>query len=128
MTEPKWIRDDVVRAIHRRQIAEHGGLDGVRDEGLLESALVKPKSLYHYNDPKPGIVAMTAAYAYGIARNHAFVDGNKRTAFVVCRRFLVLNDKELNATAAEKYMSFMKLAAGELSEEELAAWIAANIG
>jgi death on curing protein len=128
MTEPKWIRDDVVRAIHRRQIAEHGGLDGVRAGSLLESVLAKPKNLYHYNDPKPGIAAMAAAYAYSIARNHAFVDGNKQTAFVVCRLFLVLNGKELNATAAEKYMTFMKLAAGKLSEEELATWIAANIG
>lgn len=126
MTEPKWVSDDVVLAVHRRQIAEHGGLDGVRDEGLLASALAKPKNLYHYNVPKPCMADIAAAYAYGIARNHAFVDGNKRTALVICRLFLVLNGVELKASAADKYQIFMQLAAGELTEEELARWISSR--
>ncbi len=124
MTEPKWILQDVALAVHRRQIAEHGGLDGVRDEGLFESALAKPQNLYHYNDPKPTMAEIAAAYAYGIARNHAFLDGNKRTALVICRLFLALNGVELKASSSEKYQTFMKLASGDLTEEALAQWIA----
>lgn len=126
MTEPKWISDAIVHAVHRRQIAEHGGMDGVRDAGLLESALSKPKNLFYYADPKPSIPEIAAAYAYGIARNHAFIDGNKRTALVVCRLFLALNGVEFKATAAVKYQIFMTLAAGEITEEELANWISSH--
>ncbi len=118
-----WDEPYVVLAIHRRLIAEHGGLDGVRDEGLLASALAKPKNLYHYDNPKPSMAEIAAAYAYGIARNHAFIDGNKRTALVVCRLFLALNGIELKAGSADKYQTFVKLASGELTEEELAHWI-----
>jgi death-on-curing protein len=124
MTEPKWILRDVALAVHRRQIAEHGGLDGVRDEGLFESALAKPQNLYHYNDPRPTLAEIAAAYAYGIARNHAFLDGNKRTALVICRLFLALNGVEFKASSSEKYQTFMKLASGDLTEEALAKWIA----
>ncbi len=127
MTEPKWISDAVVHAIHRRQIAEHGGIDGIRDAGLLESALSKPVNLFHYAEPKPSISEMAAAYAFGIARNHAFIDGNKRTALVVCRLFLALNGVEFTATAADKYQVFIKLAAGEITEEELADWISSHL-
>lgn len=123
MSEPVWIKDDVVLAIHRRQLAEHGGGEGVRDSGLLDSALNKPKNLYHYNNPEPGLAALAASYAYGIARNHPFIDGNKRTAFVVCRLFLKLNGANLTASQEEKYNTFLKLAAGDLSEQELASWI-----
>lgn len=126
MAEPKWILDEVVLAVHQGQIAEHGGMDGVRDKGLLESALAKPRNLYHYNDPKPSIAEIAAAYAYGIAHNHAFIDGNKRTALVVCRLFLALNGVELKASAANKYQTFMKLAIGELTEEELVRWITSH--
>lgn len=126
MSEPKWVSDDVVLAVHRRQIAEHGGLDGIRDEGLLASALAKPRQLYHYNNPKPSMAEIAAAYAYGIARNHAFIDGNKRTALVICRLFLVLNNVTLEASASDKYQIFMKLASGELSEKELAHWISSH--
>lgn len=123
MAEPKWILGEVVLAIHQRQIAEHGGMDGVRDKGLLESALAKLRNLYHLGDPKPSIAEIAAAYAYGIVRNHAFVDGNKRTALVICRLFLALNGVELKVSAADKYQIFMKLAAGELSQEELVRWM-----
>ena len=126
MAEPKWILGEVVLAVHQRQIAEHGGIDGVRDKGLLESALAKPRNLYHLGDPKPSIAEIAAAYAYGIVRNHAFVDGNKRTALVICRLFLALKGVELKASAADKYQIFMKLAAGELSQEELAHWITSH--
>ncbi|MYF47319.1 MAG: type II toxin-antitoxin system death-on-curing family toxin [Rhodobacteraceae bacterium] len=124
MAEPKWILDEVVVAIHRRQIAEHGGMDGVRDKRLLESTLIRPRNLYHLSDPKPYLAEIAAAYAYGIARNQAFVDGNKRTALVIYLLFLKLNGIELKADASDKYKPLMKLASGELMEAELASWIA----
>ena len=127
MTEPVWIREDVIYAIHRAQIAEHGGTDGVRDQGLLESALTKPKNFYHYNLPNSDFAALAAAYAYGIVSNHPFIDGNKRTALVACHLFLKLNGADLFASESEKYQIFMRLAAGELSEEDLASWIASHI-
>ena len=123
MSEPIWIKGDVVLAIHRRQLSEHGGRDGVRNSGLLDSALNKPKNLYLYNNPEPDLAALAASYAYGIARNHPFIDGNKRTTFVVCRLFLKLNGANLTASQEEKYNTFLKLAAGDLSEQGLANWI-----
>ncbi len=120
--EPVWIRDDVVRAIHRRQLAEHGGSEGVRDAGLLDSALARPKNLFAYADAAPELAALAAAYAIGIIKNHPFVDGNKRTAFVVSRTFLVLNGVDIDATKEEKYRTFMKAAAGMLTQDELADW------
>ncbi len=127
MSEPIWILDDVVVAIHRRQLAEHGGGDGIRDQGLLASALEKPKNLYQYSEPKPDLAAMAASYAYGICRNHPFVDGNKRTAFVICHLFLKLNGKAIHAPQEEKYQIFMDLAAGDMSEEALTEWIRNNL-
>lgn len=123
MCEPVWIKADVVLAIHRRQLAEHGGGDGVRDSGLLASALDKPKNLYHYSDPKPDLAALAASYTYGISKNHPFIDGNKRTAFVICRLFLKLNGTDLTASQEEKYDVFLKLAAGKISEQDLGNWI-----
>ena len=123
MKEPVWVLPDAVMAIHRRQIAEHGGEDGLRDAGLLDSALNRPKNLLAYGDPKPDLPALAAAYAYGIARNHPFVDGNKRTAYVVCRTFLLLNGHDLDAPAPDKYLTFLKLAEGSLRENELADWL-----
>jgi len=89
----------------------------------LDSALNKPKNLYHYNNPEPDLATLAASYAYGIARNHPFIDGNKRTAFVVCRLFLKLNGANFTASQEEKYNTFLKLAAGDLSEQGLANWI-----
>jgi len=120
--EPVWIRDDVVRAIHLRQLAEHGGGEGVRDSGLLQSALARPKNLVAYADSAPDLSTLAAAYAIGIIKNHPFVDGNKRTAFVVSRTFLILNGLDLEATKEEKYRTFVKAAAGTLTEDELADW------
>jgi death on curing protein len=123
MQEPIWVRDDVVLAIHHRQIAEHGGLEGVRDKALLESALSRSRNLYTYSDPLPTFSAIAAAYTYDIAKNHPFLDGNKRTAFVVCMLFLQLNGISLHASEEEKYHIFLELAQGTLSEADLAGWI-----
>ena len=116
MSEPVWIREDVVLAIHKRQLAEHGGKEGIRDEGLLSSALARPRNLLAYSQLKPDLVTLAAAFAFGIVQNHPFIDGNKRTAYVVCRTFLILNGQDLDATREEKYLTFLKLAQGELSE------------
>jgi death-on-curing protein len=126
MTRPKniiWVREDVVLAVHLRQLAEHGGGEGIRDEGLLQSALARPQNLLAYGDPPPDLASLAAAYAYGIAQNHPFVDGNKRTSLIVARLFLLLNGINLVATQEEKYSTFLALAAGELSEENLANWM-----
>lgn len=115
-----WVSLEVALAAHHEQIAEHGGGEGVRDSGMLESAMARPQNLVAYGDPDGAELA--AAYAFGIARNHPFVDGNKRTAAVVSETFLALNGHGLTATDAELVVTFLALAAGELSERELAAW------
>ena len=127
MSEPRWIQEKVVRAIHLRQLAEHGGLEGVRDEGLLASALARARNLFAYVNPKPDLPALAATYAYGIIKNHPFVDGNKRTAYVACRTFLKLNGQDVDASDVEKYRTFVGVADGTLSEEQLAEWIRSKI-
>lgn len=117
----------VVRAIHTRQLAEHGGLPGVRDEDALASALMRPQNRFAYGDPPPDLASLAASYAYGIARNHPFSDGNKRVALVVCRTFLLLNGVDLAASQHDKYEMFLRLAAGEADEEALASWIRARL-
>jgi death-on-curing protein len=121
--EPVWMREDAVLAIHRRQLAEHGGLEGIRDRGLLDSALARPRNLLADSDPVPDLAALVAAYAFGLVMNHPFVDGNKRTALVVSRTFIIVNGQDLRAEQEEKYLVFLHLAQGKLSEEELASWI-----
>jgi len=128
MKTPLWMREDVVLAIHRRQLAEHGGGEGIRDPGLLESALARPKNLLAYAEKEPDLALLAASYAWGLARNHPFVDGNKRTAYVVCRTFLKLNGWDLDASPEEKYLTFLQLAEGRLGEEELASWIRSHRG
>jgi death-on-curing protein len=123
MRKPRWILDDVVPAIHRRQLAEHGGSDGVRDTGLLASALARPKNLLAYSDPPADLAALAAAYAMGIAKNHPFIDGNKRTALVVCLTFLRVNGKDVHSSQADIYSIFLKLAEGMVSEADLAVWL-----
>lgn len=116
-----WIDPAVLSAVHDEQLLEHGGAAGVRDAGLFESALARPRHAASYGDPD--IAALAAAYGYGIARNHPFVDGNKRTAFVAIELFLDLNGQELRADDAECVMTMLAVAAGSLSEDGLATWI-----
>jgi death-on-curing protein len=122
-----WLLEETLTAIHHRQIAEHGGSEGLRDEGLLLSALARPQNLLAYGEPPPDLASLAAAYAYGIARNHPFVDGNKRSALVAARTFLILNGVDLEATQDDKVLTFLKLAEGAISEEELADWIRKRI-
>jgi death-on-curing protein len=123
MDEVTWLREDVVRAIHRRQLAEHGGREGVRDPGLLTSALARPRQILAYSEPPPDLAALAAAYAFGILRNHSFVDGNKRVALVALRTFLKVNGHDLVATQEEKYQRVLHLADRQLSEAEFAGWV-----
>ena len=123
MQEPVWVRNDVVLAVHRRQLAEHGGSEGVRDSGLLESALARPKNLFAYSEAEPDLAELAASYAFGLVQNHPFVDGNKRTAYVVCRTFLMLNGRDIEAPQKDKYITFLSLAEGSLTEKNLAGWI-----
>lgn len=120
-----WVTLDVALAAHHEQIAEHGGGEGVRDFGLLDSAMARPLNLDAFGEPDAADLA--AAYAFGIARNHPFVDGNKRTAAVVSEAFLLLNGFALGASDAEVVVAFLALAAGELSEEELADWFRGHL-
>ena len=115
-----WIATEVALAAHAEQLTEHGGGDGIRDAGMLDSAMARPRNLADYSEPD--VADLAAAYAYGIARNHPFVDGNKRTAAVISETFLMLNGQVLQATDAELVVAFVALAAGELSEVELADW------
>lgn len=124
MQEPVWVLDETVLAIHNRQIAEHGGLAGVRDAGALSSALNRPKNKFAYEDPT--LFDMAAAYAFGLATNHPFADGNKRTAYVVSLTFLRLNGFRMTATQEDKYRTFLSLAAGSLTEAALAQWFERN--
>ncbi len=94
---------------------------------MLASALARPKNLFAYSNPKPDIAALAASYAFGIAKNHPFVDGNKRTAFVVCRTFMKRNRYDIDATESEKYLEFMGVADGSISEEQLADWIRSRL-
>jgi len=122
-----WIDKALALAIHDRQLAEHGGSSGLRDERLLESALARPEQLFAYGDPLPDLADLAASLAYGIARNHPFVDGNKRTAAVVCETFVELNDADLLAEDAELFPRFIALAEGKLKEKEFAAWLRTHI-
>jgi len=121
--EPQWLLESSVLAIHHEQLAEHGGLDGVRDPGLLSSALMRPRNLFAYTPDAADLQALAASYAFGIARNHPFLDGNKRTAYVACRTFLIINGADFQASPSEKYDTFLALAEGQLTEDDLAAWL-----
>ena len=123
----RWIDTHVVLAIHNQQLAEHGGAPGVRDIGLLESALARPQHLGSYGD-RSDVAALAAAYGYGLIRNHPFVDANKRTSLVVVELFLVLNGCRLLAENAECVAAMLSLAEGTISEAEFAAWIQARVG
>ncbi|TXH04455.1 MAG: type II toxin-antitoxin system death-on-curing family toxin [Nevskiaceae bacterium] len=122
-----WIELPLVLALHDRQIAEHGGSAGVRDEGLLKSALARPQQLFAYGDPPPDLADLAASLAFGIAKNHPFVDGNKRSAVVSCETFIELNDAALAADDAEFYQAILFLAESKFTEQEFAAWLRTHI-
>ena len=119
--EPVWIQPEVVLAVHDRQLAEHGGGIGVRDAGLIDSALARPRNRWEYGEDD--LVALAAAHAFGIVRNHPFVDGNKRTGWILARLFLRLNGLDIAFDELTAIRTVETLAAGELSEEELADWL-----
>jgi death-on-curing protein len=125
MEEPRWVSKRAVLALHSEQLAEHGGSDGIRDETLPDSALAKPKNVFAYAE-SPDLFRLAASYAFGIARNHAFVDGNKRTSLVVSILFLNRNGWDIEAPKTDVYQTFLHLADGSLGEEELASWFAAH--
>ncbi len=122
-----WIEKALAIAIHERQLAEHGGDSGVRDDGLLDSALGRPQQLQAYGDPPPDLADLAASLAFGLARNHPFVDGNKRTAAVACETFIMLNGAVLLADDLALYPRYVALAEGSLSETEFTSWLREHI-
>ncbi len=120
-----WIDQAVILAVHEEQLAEHGGAAGVRDAGLMESALARPRNLVFYG--QPDVADLAAAYGFGLARNHPFVDGNKRTAFVTLELFLNLNGWPLQASDTDCVLVMLSLAAGEVDEATFAAWLRSRI-
>jgi len=124
VTDWVWIDKAVVLAIHNEQLAEHGGAMGVRDGGLLDSALARPRNKAAYKNAKAADLA--AAYGYGLIRNHPFVDGNKRIALVMAELFLALNGYELTAADTDCLQTFLLLAEGTLSEDDFASWLTTN--
>jgi death on curing protein len=126
MSEILWIDKDETLTIHAQQLAEHGGSDGVRDEGLLESVLARPQNLLAYSEEPPSLPRLAAAYAFGIARSHPLLDGNRQTALAVSLTFLLINGLKVTAPREDRYFVFYDLAAGKFSEDELAEWIDVN--
>ncbi len=124
MKEPAWVPKDFVLALHEDLLAEYGGAPGIRDETLLESALARPHHLFAYENPD--IFTLAVAYISGLVRNHPFIDGNKRTAFMIGYAFLSRNGKELTAPEAEATAIILDLASRKIKEEELAAWLRKN--
>ncbi|MDE3016259.1 MAG: type II toxin-antitoxin system death-on-curing family toxin [Pseudomonadota bacterium] len=122
MIEPKWVSEDTVLKIHQRQISEFGGSEGVRDMGLLQSAIARPLNAYHYNQVV-SLTKLAASYAFGIAKNHTFIDGNKRTALVTCFLFLMKNGFVIKATDEERFTAILSVAEGLMDEEQLTAWL-----
>jgi len=122
-----WIERPLAIAIHERQLAEHGGGIGVRDESLLDSALTRPQHRRAYEDPPPDLVDLAASLAFGLARNHPFADGNKRTAHVCYRVFLALNGADVIASDEEKYVTMLALAEGTPPEADFADWLREHI-
>jgi death on curing protein len=125
MTEWIWLDPDALLSAHDEQLAEHGGASGMRDSGMFESALARPKNLAAYGEPDAA--ALAAAYAFGLAKNHPFVDGNKRIALVALESFLALNGFSLNADDGQAVMVILSIASSAFSEDELAGWIRKNI-
>ena len=125
MIDPVWVTEKLVIMVHDMLLAEHGGLSGIRDQGLLKSALAKPQQLHRYK-PESSLYELATAYSFGLAKNHPFIDGNKRIAFTVTAVFLELNGKVLNAPEAEVVVFYEGLAGGKVSDEALAKWLEDN--
>ena len=126
MKQPLWINRRALLYLHSASLATHGGATGIRDEGLLDSALARPLNRFLYS-PDSDIAELAASYGFGLAKNHPFIDGNKRAAFHSIGLFLSVNGFELIADQVDAIQTILKLAAGELSEEELAAWVRKNM-
>ena len=124
MKEPEWVLRETVIALQEQSLASFGGLAGIRDEGMLDSALSRPVNLFNYENPS--LFDLAAAYAYGLAKNHPFIDGNKRAAFIVAVVFLELNGRRFVATEADSAVSTLALAAGEMHETAYATWLKTN--
>ena len=124
MKKPEWVLREVVFSAHDQSLAQFGGAAGERDEGLLDSALGKPLNLFAYG--KPSLFALAASYAFGLVKNHPFIDGNKRTGFLVAVVFLELNGYKFRASEVEATLQTLALAAGDLSEAAFAEWLKAN--
>lgn len=122
MSEPRWVAKEALLLLHRESLRHFGGADGIRDEGLLDSALARPLNILRYGNG-PDLLRLAAAYAKGIVQNHPFVDGNKRAALAAAGVFLMLNGRELTADPAMATVAMMDLAAGEMAEEEFADWL-----
>lgn len=126
MDEPIWMNAADAVIAHDQELSVHGGSAGIRDKGLLESALARPKNLWAYAETQPPLALLAAAYAHGISSNHPFVDGNKRTALVISFAFLDVNGRELTASQEDAYLTILGLASGEISEAQLAEWFERN--
>jgi death-on-curing protein len=122
MSEPIWLSVELIEAVHERQLIEHGGGTGIRDRGMLESALARPRQ-HHAYGAESDVIALAASYAFGLSRNHPFVDGNKRTAAVACELFLELNGHQLLAADGDLYPVFIAMAAGEMDEATFTDWL-----
>ncbi len=125
MKEPFWLNERMVRAMHADQLLQHGGSSGIRDENLRSASLARPRHVFTYTDA-PALFDLAAAYGYGLAKNHPFIDGNKRTAFVVMAAFLELNDYSLNVPEMEVVLMMERLATDQESQESLAEWLREN--
>ncbi|RJG02025.1 type II toxin-antitoxin system death-on-curing family toxin [Noviherbaspirillum sedimenti] len=119
----RWVREDVVLAVHDVQLAQHGGLDGVRDMNAIQAALARPQQLDTYGDPAPDVFDLAAAYAYGLAKNHGFADGNKRTAWIVARLFLLDNDIKIQFSQPDAIQAMLGVAGGTMEEAVFAQWL-----
>ena len=126
MTEPKWVLEEVVLAIHTMLLSEHGGATGIRDEAMLQSALSRAQQKFAY-EPEAKLFDLAAAYSFGLVRNHPFVDGNKRVAFTVGVLFLEFNGYEFIASEADATITFESLAASKIGEKELSRWFEMNV-
>lgn len=124
MTEPEWVLRETVLTLHEQSLAQFGGSAGIRDEGLLDSALGRPQNLFAHG--KPTLFDLAASYAFGLAKNHPFIDGNKRIAFVTAALFLELNGRRFHAEEADATVRTLALAAGAMDEREYAAWLKAH--